>query len=204
MILGDVYTKNKIDKLGNAIVFLCNKMPEPLTKTHILKLIFIIEEISVKKFGMPFFDLNFYVWQLGPVAKDVYIDLSPNDSDYNESSLLGDYIAKEIKDNKVYINPINNFCDDEFSDLELELLENVVDRFMYCTSTELVNFTHRKDSPWYNTALKNGVLDLLESKQMKTTEIKIDLSETIQDDELKLSLYHSHKEFLNQSRILKL
>ena len=90
------------------------------------------------------------------------------------------------------------------SDLELELLGNVIERFKYCTANELINFTHRKNSPWYNAALKNGVLDLLESKQMTTTEIKIDLSETIKDDEQKLALYYSHKEFLIQSRSLKL
>ena len=196
--------KNQLDKLGNAIIFLCNKMPEPITKTHVLKLIFIIEEISVKKFGMPFFDLNFYVWQLGPVAKDLYVELSPNEPEYNENVLLENYITKEIKDNKVYINSKIDFCDDEFSDLELELLGNVIERFKYCTANELINFTHRKNSPWYNAALKNGVLDLLESKQMTTTEIKIDLSETIKDDEQKLALYYSHKEFLIQSRSLKL
>lgn len=125
---------------------------------------------------MPFFDLNFYVWQLGPVAKDLYVELSPNEPEYNENVLLENYITKEIKDNKVYINSKIDFCDDEFSDLELELLGNVIERFKYCTANELINFTHRKNSPWYNAALKNGVLDLLESKQMTTTEIKIDLS----------------------------
>ena len=54
----DIYTKNQIDKLGNTLIYLCGKL-ERASKTHLLKLVFIIEEISIKKFGIPFFDLRF-------------------------------------------------------------------------------------------------------------------------------------------------
>lgn len=201
MVNGEVYTKSQIDKLGNAVIFLCEKMPEPLTKTHILKLVFIIEEISVKRFGIPFFNLNFYVWQLGPVAKDLFVELT--DSESENKTLLSDYIKKEVNNNKVIIKPKKPFCDDEFTDLEIDLLGEIVNRFKFCTANELINFTHRENTPWYNTALKNGVLELLESKRMTTTDIKIDLSETIEDDDVKLALFNAQKEFLAESKSLK-
>jgi|SRR6185437_740884 len=197
---GEIYTKNQIDKLGNALIFLCKKMQavgEPVSKTHLLKLVFIIEEIAVKKYGIPFFDLRFDVWKLGPVSKDLFVELS------EEPDLLSPYISREIMNGNVYIQAKKEFSDDEFNDKELDLLEEISRRFLYCTAKELINFTHRSDSIWYKTALKNGVLDLLESGQMTTTDIEIPLQEIIENDEQKLALYKSHKEFIAFSKSLK-
>jgi uncharacterized phage-associated protein len=193
MKLGEVYTSGQIDKLGNTLIFLCEKM-QSVSKTHLLKLVFIIEEISVKKYGIPFFDLRFDVWKLGPVSKDLFVELS------GEPNLLAGYITK---DEKNYIIPKKKFSDDEFTDNELKLLDQIADRFLYCTANELINYTHKQQSPWYKTALKNGVLELLESGKMTTTDIEIKLDEIIEDDADKLALYKSHKNFLLQSKSLK-
>jgi len=192
----EIYTKNQLDKLGNTLIYLCENL-ERASKTHLLKLVFIIEEISILKFGIPFFDLRFDLWKLGPVSKDLYVELS------DELNLLKPYIVKEIKEGVTLVYPKKKFSDDEFSDNEMKLLNEIVDRFKHCTAGELINFTHKKNTPWYNTALKNGVLDLLESGKMTTTDIEINLAELIEDDPDKLLLYNSHKEFLIQSKSLK-
>ena len=197
---GEIYTKNQIEKLGNALIFLCERMlavKEPVSKTHLLKLVFIIEEISVKKYGIPFFNLRFDVWKLGPVSKDLFVELS------EEPGLLADYIRREVNDDNTYIYPKKPFSDGEFSDIEMELLQTVSERFLYCTAKELINVTHRKDSPWYKTAVEHGVLDLLESGKMTTTNFEIKLSASIEHDPQKLALYHDHKDFLTLSKSLK-
>lgn len=192
----DVYTKNQIDKLGNALIFLCERLERP-SKTHLLKLIFIIEEIAVRKFGVPFFNLRFDVWKLGPVSKDLYVELT------GDLNLFEPYIEKENNDAATLVHPKKEFSDDEFNDREMDLLNQIVERFKYCTANELINYTHRENTPWYNTAQRNGVLDLLESGKMNVTDIAIDLSEVIADDESKISLYNGHKEFLLLSKSLK-
>lgn len=197
---GEIYSKNQIDKLGNALIYFCNKMREvgeDVSKTHLLKLIFILEEIAVKKYGIPLFDLRFDVWKLGPVSKDLFVELS------EEPDLLAPYITRKIIDSNVHIQARKEFSDDEFNDKELELLEEVAERFKYCTAKELINFTHRNGSIWYRTALKNEVLEHLEKGQMTTTNIEIPLHELIQDDKEKLALYNSHKEFMAFSKSLK-
>jgi uncharacterized phage-associated protein len=197
---GEIYTRNQIEKLGNALIFLCEKSlsaGETVSKTHLLKLVFIIEEISVKTYGVPFFDLRFDVWKLGPVSKDLFVELS------EEPAMLSDFIRREVRDNNTYIYPKKAFSDDEFSDVEMELLQKVSERFLYCTATELINVTHRKDSPWYKTAAEHGVLELLETGQMTTTNIEIRLAESIEDDEKKLALYKDHKDFLALSKSIK-
>lgn len=192
---GLIFTQNQIDKIGNTLIFLSEKM-KPISKTHLLKLIFIIQEISIKKYGIPFFDLRFDVWKLGPVSKDLYVELS-------EITLLADYISKDADDDK-YIVPKKEFSDDEFNDNEIALLNEISQRFLFCTAKELINFTHRKGTPWYETAQQNGVLELLENGKMTVTDIEIDLAKTIEDDERKLALYNSHQDFLKQSKSLKL
>lgn len=196
MRLGEAYTKNQIDKLGNTLIFLCERM-KPMSKTHLLKLVFIIEEISIKKYGIPFLNLKFDLWKLGPVSKDLFVELS------DEPTLLADYITKENENGNLYIIPKREFCDDEFSDVEMDLLNEITERFKYCTAKELINFTHRSHSPWYKTAVQHGMLDLLESGKVTTTDIEIELSETIEDDEQKLAFYKNYKDFVTLSKSLK-
>lgn len=201
MLKPEVYTKSEIAKLGNTLVFLIEKL-SPFTtvsKTHLLKLIYIIEEISIKKFGIPFFNLRFNVWKLGPVSKDLYVELT------EEPNLLANYIGlKDISGkNFAEVFAKTSFSDDEFSDKELALLEEISDRFKYCTAKELINFTHRPNTPWYNAAQKNGLLEVLELGQINTTDIEIDLSEVIRDEDEKLAFYKLHIEVLEQSRSLK-
>ncbi len=200
MVNTEFYTKSQLDKLGNALIFLCKHLDPttPVSKTHLLKLVFILEESSIKKYGIPFFNLKFNVWKLGPVSKDLYVELT------DEPNLLADYISRtEMKNGNFSICPNKEFSDDEFNDNEIALLNEVADRFKYCTAKELINFTHRKNTPWYNTAQRHGLVDALEEGRINATDIEIDMSELIQDDEQKLALYRSHQEFLEQSRSLK-
>ncbi len=194
---GIVYSKNQIEKLGNTLVYLCDHI-NPISKTHILKLVFIIEEISIKKYGIPFFDLRFNVWKLGPVSQDLFAELS------GEPVLLSEFICREKpEEENSPFKKVKEFSDDEFSDNELKLLETIVDRFKYCTAKELINYTHKKDSPWYNTAYKHGILEELEAGKINTTGIEIKLEEAIANDKAKYALYKNHKEFLSQSKSLK-
>lgn len=68
-------TTNDIIKLGNTLIYIAKKIPY-LSKTKALKLLYLMEDYSVKRFQQPFLGLPFEVWQAGPVIKDVFIDLS--------------------------------------------------------------------------------------------------------------------------------
>lgn len=204
MKIAEVYTKNQIAKLGNTIVYIIDYIYKwtgiklIITKTHVLSLIFIIEELSIRKFGIPFFDLRFDVWKIGPISKDLFVELS------DEPNLLSEYISKECKGNNSYFTPTKLFSDDEFSDNELQFLEEICSKFKYIVAVSfLEGYMRRKNSLWYNTAVRNGVLELLESSKITTTDIPIDMSELVKDDKDKLALYLSHKEFMKQSKSLK-
>lgn len=175
-------THSQIDKVGNTLIYLSEKIGE-LSKTKALKLIYILDELSIKKSGIPFFNLKYKVWKFGPVSEEIFIDLS------SETTMLKNYIERASEDGTTVIKPIVDFNDDEFSDNDIDLLDYVIMEFGNKSAKELVGFTHRKNSPWHNTALENSVLHLLEKEEINNTELLIDMSRLIDHDERKLKVY---------------
>jgi uncharacterized phage-associated protein len=193
------YSSSEIDKLGNAVVYLAEKI-NPLSKTKLLKLIYLIEEYSVRTYGLPFFNLSFSVWKLGPVSRDVFVDLSSD-----EPVLLNKYISRTFgQDGGIYIKPKVVFSDDEFSDNDMDLLEHISETFKNFSAAELVELTHRKHSLWYITALENGVLEHLEAGHMNSTEIAIDFSRLLEGMPVKKEIFEDQREYLKSSQALKI
>ena len=69
------FSESTKQKLGNTIVYIAHHTAN-LSKTKLLKLLYLMEERMALKYHVPFIGLPFEVWQAGPVAKDVFIDLS--------------------------------------------------------------------------------------------------------------------------------
>ena len=182
-----ILSERQIDKVGNSIIYLSNNIKN-LTKTKIIKLIYILDELSIKQSGIPLFNLKYKVWKFGPVSEEIFIDLS------SETTLLKKYIQKEIENGYTIIKPKSKFNDDEFSDNDIELLDVVIEKFGSQTAKDLVNFTHRKNSPWYITASKNSVLDLLINEEINNTEILVDMDSLINHDKRKKSIYKDYLE----------
>jgi len=180
-------SNNQIDKIGNSIVYLYEKIGE-LSKTKALKLIYILDELSIKKSGIPFFNLKYKVWKFGPVSEEIFIDLS------SETTLLKNFIERTSKEGITLIKPIVGFNDDEFSDNDIDLLDFVIEEFGNKTAKDLVYYTHRRNSPWHNTAIENSVLELLENEEINNTDLLIDMSSLINHDERKKAIYTDYIE----------
>lgn len=180
-----MYLKEDIDKLGNTIIFLSERIDD-LSKTKLLKILYILDEFSIKEFGIPFLNLRYEVWQYGPVAQDIFIDLS-ND----EPEILKDYIYVERDENKTYIKAKAGFNDDEFSSSELDFLKNVVETVKLQPAYVLVDFTHKTDSLWYNAASKNNLLEAFK-QGMNSSNVEIDFKDILKDEPEKLNRYLHH------------
>lgn len=162
------FTKDEIAKLGNTFIYLCDKCGH-LNKTRALKLLYLIEETSVRYFHVPFLGLQYEAWQYGPVQKDIFYDITEG------GSLLNDYI-KFAKDK---IRPKKEFCDDEFSDNDIAVLEKIVTLFGNKTAKELVEITHQKDSLWYKVVTENNIKKDFEERKRTTSCFKLDFSEIL-------------------------
>lgn len=180
------YTTDQLSKIGNAIIYFSGNI-QKLSKTKLLKLLYILEEVSIKRSGIPVLNLKFKTWKFGPVNEDIFIELS------SEASLLKNHLIKNIEGENLYILPAHEFIDDEFSQNDIDLMDYVIREFGNKTAKELIDYTHRPNSPWYNTAKKNNVLELLQNEIINNTEYVIEMEELIQYDERKLSLYEDYK-----------
>ena len=192
----NLYTPEQLNKLGNAIVFLCERI-KPLYKTKLLKLIYMLDEFSVKLHGVPMFNLEYKVWQAGPVCDDIYIELS------EDPVLLKEYIKLISDANGTRIEGLKKFSDDEFTPNDLALLEEVVKRYAYSAAAELVKILHRHSTPWYRIAKQEGLLELFEQKKLTNTDFTIDLQELLTGNAELSQLYKDNQEFVAINRALK-
>lgn len=181
------YSKTEIEKIGNAIVFFAERISD-LSKTKLLKLIYITEEIFVRNYNIPMLGLEFDIWQAGPVSRDIYIDLSDE-----QPTLLSDYIKTVSNEKATYIQPLLSFSDDEFSDNEIGVLELVCDKFGGMTAKELVKYTHKRNSLWYKIAKEKGLLEAFELGISKSSDEKIDFTRVL--DEKGLEAYMEQIKF---------
>jgi len=164
-----MYSKETIEKLGNSMIYIAERVPE-LSKTKLLKLIYLLEETSVKKNNLPFFGIPFEVWQAGPVAKDIFIDL-----DYNPL-IFAKFITVSKNNDATYIFAKSNFDDDEFSDNDIGIMDYVIEKYGSKTATQLVQLLHRKGSAWYKEAKENGLIDAFNNKITNSSNKEIDFT----------------------------
>ena len=184
-------TQTDRSKIGNAVVYIAQRVPH-LSKTKLLKLLYLIEEYSVKRFQTPFLGLPFEVWQAGPVVKDLFIDLSET------PVILDGYVEKEVVDNKTYIKATATFSDDEFSDNDITVMDDTLRRYGKMTAKQLVELTHRKDGLWYATAERNNLLEGFEQKVINNSDCQIDLGECLSG--CGREFYREQMDFLNMTR----
>lgn len=184
-------TKSDKEKLGNAVVYIALHTKN-LSKTKLLKLLYFMEEYSVRKFHTPFLGLPYEVWQAGPVVKDVFIDLSET------PVILDGFVRKQIKDEAVYIQAVKDFCDDEFSDDDMTVMQDVLKRYGDKTAKELVKITHKKGSLWYKVASDNNLLESFEKKLMNNSDYTIDFADEL--TEVGKDFYYDQMDFLKTCR----
>lgn len=179
------FNSDQLEKIGNTVVYLADRIPQ-LSKTKLLKLLYILDEISIKKSGIPILNLKYKVWKFGPVSEELFIDLS------SEPYLLEKYIDRDSEGN--YIVSKVKFNEDQFSENEIDLMNFIIEKYGSKTGKELISYTHRINSPWYNTAKENSVLELLENETINNTEFIIDMAKVVSHDERKLEIYSEYIE----------
>lgn len=178
------YNEAQLNKIGNTAIYLSERIPN-LSKTKFLKLLYILDELSIKQSGIPFLNLDYKVWKFGPVAEPIFIDLS------SEMSLLAPFIKSNQKG---HLSAKKAFKDDEFSDNDIELLDEVIKSFGNKTAKELVAYTHNEESLWNKTAKENKVLNLLENETINSTNLYLNLADLVADDPRKKAIYEDYTE----------
>lgn len=172
------------DKIGNLMILLATKI-KPLYHTKLIKLLYLIDEAKVKDNGVPMTWLDYKIWQFGPVAPEVYFLKDGN-------SVFNAYVNTQKNDSGTLIVPKCKFDDGEFSERDLEIIDEIISKYGYMSSENLVNITHEPNSLWSKTKKAYG-LDF-SSSIANISNISIDFTELIKEDEIKLDNYYGAKD----------
>ena len=165
--------------------------------TKLLKLLYIIDEESIKESGEPVTWMNYNVWKFGPVNPDLHTELA-----YNSGENLSDYI--EVYQNLYgqIVIPKSDFDDGEFSEFELEIIDRVIKNYGVLSSAELVDILHKNDTLWDKIVKEHNLNEKFKYEENNTSQYKIDFTELLEKDSLKKHIYQSAKEsqcFINQT-----
>ena len=155
--------------MGNAVMYIAAHAKYPY-KTEVLKLLYLMEERMVQKFHVPLLSIPFSVWRLGPVSVDVFEELSDG------PVLLGDFITLQFNGQGIMVKPSREFDADEFSDAELQVMREVMERYGQMNSEELIAETHKEGSLWRETAKEHGLLEDFEQNRANSSPVIIDMA----------------------------
>jgi len=182
------------DKIANIIIFFTDDKTTSLKR--IIKLMFIADQISVKKNGVPISWLKYYAWVQGPVPSQLYLELEKQAGiSKNENLDVKEiyHLEKFIKANahsrptanqrSVDVVSKNEFDKSEFMDYELEILEDVKSKYGNWSNTKLVDFTHGKGSLWGNAVSSNGLKRIF--NYQTHTDIRVSFFPILRGNKLK-------------------
>ncbi len=169
--------------------------------TKALKLLYIIDETSMKECGVPVTWLEYKVWEKGPVAQEIYNEIKDNFSTSNKNISLQKYISIKTAKNPVnstcadarYIKAKKSFDDSEFTDYEISLIENIVKKYKSFTVQQLIDLLHTDNSLW-SQQVKRNKLDF--KLQGGRSDYSIPLNELLKSKEEKQQAYMSAYESL--------
>ena len=163
-------------RLGNAVMYIAAHAKYPY-KTEVLKLLYLMEERMVQKYHVPMLSIPFSVWRLGPVSVDVFEELSDG------PVLLGDFITLQFNGQGIKVTPSREFDADEFSDAELQVMREVMERYGQMNSEELIAKTHEEGSLWRETAKEYGLLEDFDERRANCSNIVIDMGRQLCPDD---------------------
>lgn len=122
----------------------------------------------VKAYHVPFLAIPYETWKLGPVQKDVFVEISDGAKD-----LLAEYICVNPNEE---IEARAEFDDSEFSDAEIGMMDSVLKKYGRCSAEQLVELLHKEDGLWYQTASENGLIEAFNENLENNSDIRLDFS----------------------------
>lgn len=185
--------------MGNVATYFAENTNE-LSKTKLLKLVYLAEELFVKNHATPFLGVPFYAWQFGPVQRELWANLDPS---LKGSSLISEFVSNEFDGNKYLVKPLKAFNDDEFSEDEMLILQHIAQEFKFHDAQHLVFITHKGTSLWHKTVSKeDGLMERFESRKQTTSDIILDFGDLIERKEIR-DFYYNQLEMLDFNNSLK-
>lgn len=130
--------------IARYIITISYEMANPITNLRLQKLLYFVQLESLRRNGVPMFEDAIEAWQFGPVVPAVY---------YEYCNYAGMPILETYGDSFL--------CDDG-----INLINEVISEFEGYSVWELVNITHRVNSPW-SDSYSEGNRNVIDVKLMR-------------------------------------
>lgn len=160
-------------KIINAIIYLVNNTKD-CKKTKLFKLLYYLDFIHFKRFGLSVTGFDYITMQYGPVPSRLLSYFEKND--FPEEFKRSFSVEKVTDDEDKYSFKIllkNKKPDLEwFTPNELSVLEEVVEIFRDAPAKDMVEATHFHNTPWDRTVKTKGMgknIDYLLAVDEETT-----------------------------------
>lgn len=179
-------TVNRI-KTGALLAYIASKVPE-INMRKMLKIVYLIDERFMQLRGFPLTWLDYYVWEKGPVAPEIY-------SLKNQNNYFSDFVkATKSENGKFIIRPLIPINSDpsgpfgELSEFDLSLIDEELSKYGDKSADWLTDQTHLPDALWTKTKSEHKV----EFKDGKS-DCRMDLTELIKNNEDLCEIYEDAK-----------
>ncbi len=139
------------EKLINAIIFFANNT-KYCGKTKLLKLLYFLDFKHFKETGKSVTGLDYYAWQMGPVPKELFEELSGRMKPDMQAAIHQLPASEDFQQ----IRPKKKFDNQYFSEKEQRLLEEIAFIFRDAKADEMIEATHLKNEPWDKTLKQKG------------------------------------------------
>ncbi len=148
------------ERIGQLINYIALKQKH-LYCTRLIKMLYIIDEKAMSKLGMPITWMKYYVFEMGPVPKNLWFSIK------DDNKIFGEYFDV-IEEGAYYkINAIDQPNMAEFSKREISIIDSVIEEYGGAPVDSLIEYLHRKEH--HKTQVRNYVKYLMHLRNWNTT-----------------------------------
>ncbi len=170
-------------KNGVLLAYIANKLPN-IHLRKLLKIVYLIDEHFTEMRGFPLTWFDYYAWQKGPVAPEVYAV---------KEGAFSEYVSvRKNEDGKCVINSVKPYefliYKDmvEFSQAEISEIDRLLEVYKDLSADDLSDMTHIPESLWSKVVAENDItFDIHNHK----SECRINLENLFEDDDYRHEIY---------------
>lgn len=194
------------DKAFNALVYFAERI-KPLYLTKAIKLLYLADEMAVKQTGVPITWLNYKVWKLGPVPEDIYfkVKYAHHQLQKGESGKVIQHLdvstPSEPLREGILLSPAESFDDSQFSDYDIEVLDDIIKAYGKLNSEQIIDLLHAKGTLWHKLVEANNLSQQFELKGNRSDFI-IELTELLDTDFKRSAFEVAYQSYLMQNELL--
>lgn len=180
------YTVNK-EKNGVLLAYLAERIPN-VTLRKLLKLVYLTDEKFTIERGFPLTWFNYFAWEKGPVAPEVY--------DVKNGS-FADFVQCHRNSNDKYkVSPVGGALTEDrlnlYSRYEMNMIDEIISKYGSMSADELTDITHLENTLWSKVVNENK----LTFSDSGRSDCEIHLNRLIEGDEEKEEVFEDALEYM--------